>query len=173
MNFRSSLFVLGLAAASSTALVVACSSSSSSGPAGGDDAGADATGNHDAATHDDSSATPDSAPDSAPDVQTPCGDAGICTGDQLCVTFDNGGGSCDQTILDGGVCPSGYVSCGTNDDGGMFGCRVSNIIQQCNDLPSSCTNGVPSCNTCGTELCVSCDCVDASATTATCSCLAP
>jgi hypothetical protein len=176
MKLRSfgGLFVLGLAAASSTALVVACSSSSSSGGTG-DDAGTglDATGAHDTSTNDDGSATADSAPDAGADVQTPCGDAGTCTSGQLCVTFDNGGGSCDQTILDAGVCPAGYVSCGVNDDGGMFGCRVSSIIQQCNPLPPECTNGVPSCNTCGTDLCSSCDCVDASATTATCNCLSP
>jgi hypothetical protein len=164
------LFVLGLASVSSTGLVVACSSSSSSGTPPADDAGMnpDATEAHDTSTHDDAS----NAPDSTPDVQTPCGEAGTCPTGQACVTFTTSGGSCDQTILDGGVCPAGYVTCGANTDGGMFGCAVDSVSQQCTDVPADCTAN-PSCNTCGTDLCVNCDCTAATATTASCDCLAP
>jgi hypothetical protein len=171
MKLRSGLFILCLASASSTGLVVACSSSSSSG-AGGDDAGTalDATGSHDTSTHDDSSDTTDAAPEA--DVQTPCGEAGTCTIDQLCVTFTTSGGSCDQTILEAGVCPAGYSSCGVNDDGGMFGCAVDSVSQQCTTLPNECA-GTPSCATCGASLCMSCDCLGATPTTASCGCLAP
>ncbi len=153
-------------------LVVACSSSSSSGPATGNDAGTspDATAAHDSAAHDDASDVADTAP--AADVQTPCGEAGTCTTDQLCVTFTTSGGSCDQTILDAGVCPPGYVSCGVNDDGGMFGCAVNSVSQQCTAVPNECA-GNPSCATCGASLCMQCDCNGATATTAACGCLAP
>jgi hypothetical protein len=171
MNLRSSLLILGLATASSTGVLFACSSSSSSGTSTGDDAGTtpDATGTHDSAPHDDASEMADTA---VADVQTPCGEAGTCTAGQLCVTFTTSGGSCDQTILDAGVCPPGYASCGVNDDGGMFGCAVDMVSQQCTTLPNECA-GSPTCANCGASLCMSCDCNGATATTAACGCLAP